>query len=124
TLAGGTASLSVSTLAVGSHSLTAVYSGSLDFAASTSAAVTQTVNAAPAPPPGAATDTVTINLAQLVVATGELRAEGVNGRIPGAGFAKSVDIHNGAPALGVCPGALIGSAAGGAAGGQWGFRGS
>src|SRR5262249_44286679 len=43
TLAGGTASFSISTLAGGAHSLTAVYGGSDDFARSTSAAVTQNV---------------------------------------------------------------------------------
>src|SRR5262249_9717383 len=46
----GTATLSVTTLATGSHPLTAVYSGSLDFLTSTSATVTQVVNAV-APPP-------------------------------------------------------------------------
>jgi membrane-bound inhibitor of C-type lysozyme len=49
----GSASLTISTLAAGSHSLTAVYSGSGNFLASTSAAVTQTVNA----PAAAATST-------------------------------------------------------------------
>src|SRR5262249_19292409 len=65
------------TLAVGSHPLSAAYSGSDNFAASTSATVTETVLAV-APPP--VTDTVTINLAQQVLGTGELRIEGVNGR--------------------------------------------
>ncbi len=45
TLVNGSASLSISTLAPGSHALTAVYSGSASFAASTSAVVTQVVNA-------------------------------------------------------------------------------
>src|SRR5213594_4481140 len=45
TLVNGSASLSISTLAAGSHPLTAVYSGSATFAASTSAVVTQVVNA-------------------------------------------------------------------------------
>src|SRR5262249_48167939 len=44
-LVNGSASLSISTLAVGSHSLTAVYSGNANLAASTSAVVTQAVNA-------------------------------------------------------------------------------
>ena len=48
TLVNGSASLSISTLAAGSHSLTAVYSGDASFAASTSATVTQIVNAAAA----------------------------------------------------------------------------
>src|SRR5207249_1716925 len=42
----GSASIAVSTLAAGSHSLTAVYGGGGNFGASTSAAVTQVVNAA------------------------------------------------------------------------------
>ena len=44
TLVNGSASLTISTLAVGSHSLTAAYSGGGNFQASTSAAITQTVN--------------------------------------------------------------------------------
>jgi len=42
-LSDGVAKLAVSTLAAGSHSITAVYSGDANFAASTSAAVTQEV---------------------------------------------------------------------------------
>jgi hypothetical protein len=44
TLSGGTASFSTAALAVGSHPITAVYSGDPDFVASTSAALTQQVN--------------------------------------------------------------------------------
>src|SRR5207245_7758840 len=43
-LVGGSASFNTSTLAVGSHSLSAVYNGSASFAASTSAVRTQVVN--------------------------------------------------------------------------------
>ncbi len=46
TLSGGKATLSVSTLAVRSHSITAVYAGTANFSASTSTAVTQVVNQA------------------------------------------------------------------------------
>src|SRR5207302_5303714 len=46
TLSNGTATLTLSTLATGPHSLTAVYGGDANDAASTSGAVTQTVNAA------------------------------------------------------------------------------
>src|SRR5262245_1088515 len=53
TLVNGSASLPISTLAAGSHSLTAAYSGDGSFAASTSAIVTQVVNA----PAAAATST-------------------------------------------------------------------
>ncbi|HEY1473322.1 MAG TPA: Ig-like domain repeat protein [Pseudolabrys sp.] len=44
TLAGGTASTAVSSLSVGSHNLTAVYSGDASFATSTSPIVTEKVN--------------------------------------------------------------------------------
>ncbi len=47
TLTSGTASLLVSNLAVRSHSIVAVYTGSPSVSASTSAAITQTVNRAP-----------------------------------------------------------------------------
>jgi len=123
-LTAGSASLSVSTLAVGTHSLTAVYSGSADFKPSTSAAVIQTVNAAPPPPPGTATDTVTIARAEFRTGNRELRVEGTNTRITGNGFATSVEIHDGAAVAGTCPGTLIGSAAVGAADGRWRFRGT
>ncbi len=42
-MSGGSASLSISTLAVGSDSITAVYGGDSNFAASTSKAVTQVI---------------------------------------------------------------------------------
>src|SRR5262249_61095571 len=53
TLVHGSASLSISALAVGSHPLTAAYGGSATFPASTSATVNQTVN------PGNTTTTLT-----------------------------------------------------------------
>ncbi|MDF3293221.1 beta strand repeat-containing protein, partial [Streptomyces silvisoli] len=46
TLSGGVATLSTSSLSVGSHSLSAVYSGDADFTGSTSPVDTQTVNQA------------------------------------------------------------------------------
>jgi hypothetical protein len=45
-LSGGKATFTLSTLAVGSHSITAVYGGSIDFTGSTSSVLTQTVNKA------------------------------------------------------------------------------
>jgi len=45
TLSGGVASVSTATLTAGSHSITAKYSGDANFAGSTSAVLTQTVNA-------------------------------------------------------------------------------
>ena len=119
----GSASISVSTLAAGSHSLTAAYGGSLDFLASTSAAVTQVVNAAaPAPPPAGATDTVTINRAELAVAKGELRVEGTTTRLANGSFAARVEIHNGPAVGGACTGALIATTPVNA--GSWAFRGT
>jgi len=124
TLVNGSASFVTSALATGSHSLTAVYSGSLDFSASTSAAVTQVVNAAPAPapPPAGATDTVTINRAELAVAKGELRVEGTTTRLANGSFAASVEIHNGPAVGGACTGALIATTP--VSGGTWAFRGT
>src|SRR5437867_4402222 len=116
----GTASISASFTA-GTHSLTAAYGGSLDFLASTSAVLTLTVGGA-APPPGA-TDTVSVNRAEQVVSTGELRVEGVNSRIPGGGFAASVSVFTGSPVSGSCPGTLIATAGVSAADGRWAFRG-
>ncbi len=49
TLSGGTASLTVNSLAVGNHTLTASYGGATGFAASTSIGVALIVSAAPAP---------------------------------------------------------------------------
>lgn len=49
-LSGGTAALSTSSLSVGSHSLTAVYSGDSTHDSSTSIANTQVVNSAPSAP--------------------------------------------------------------------------
>ncbi len=46
TLAGGSATLAVSTLSFGTHSITAVYSGDANYLTSTSAALSQTVNKA------------------------------------------------------------------------------
>src|SRR5262249_60819940 len=89
------------------------------------AVVTQPVNGAvapPPPPPAAGADTVTINLAQQVIGTGELRIEGVNGGKPAGGFAATDDIHDGAIVAGACPGALIGPVSVNGADGTWVFR--
>src|SRR5262245_55239872 len=121
----GVATLVTSALAVGSHSLTAVYSGDDDFLASTSAAVTQVVNAVAAPPPApGATDTVSVQRAEQVLNTGELRVEGTNTRITGGGFAASVEVHSGGAVGTTCPGALIATTSVSAADGRWAFRGT
>ena len=121
-LVNGSASLTISTLAAGSHSLTAAYGGSPTFLASTSAAVTQTVNAAaPAPPPPAAgTDTVSINRAER--AGTQLRVEGTTSRLANGTFAASVEIHDGTIVGGACTGALITTTP--VSGGSWAFRGT
>jgi subtilisin family serine protease len=49
TLSGGTATFSTTSLAVGSHSITATYSGDSSFGGSTSSVLTQTVTAPPSP---------------------------------------------------------------------------
>jgi len=118
----GSASISVTTLAAGTHSLTAAYGGSLDFLASTSAAVSQVVNAGAAPPPPAATDTVSVQRAEQVRATGELRVEGVNSRRTTGGFAATDEIHDGPASAGTCPGALLGTVSVSQADGRWTFR--
>src|SRR6266571_935596 len=122
TLVNGVATLVTSALATGSHSLTAVYSGDDDFLASTSAAVTQVVNAAPAPapPPAAGADTVSIGRAER--AGTQLRVEGTNSRTSAGNFAASVEIHNGGAVGTTCPGALIATTAVSAADGRWAFR--
>src|ERR1700691_2807349 len=56
TLAAGTGTLAVSTLSVGTHSLSAVYGGDTADSPSTSKAVSVTITAASAPPPTPAAD--------------------------------------------------------------------
>jgi Glycoside hydrolase family 44/Bacterial Ig-like domain (group 3) len=55
-LAGGSGTLAVSTLSVGTHALSAVYSGDAADSPSTSKTVSVTITAAAAPPPTAAAD--------------------------------------------------------------------
>ncbi len=50
-VAGGVATFSTAALSVGTHSITAVYSGDANYSASTSSAVTETVNPVSPPPP-------------------------------------------------------------------------
>jgi len=116
----GSASISVTTLATGSHPLTAVYSGSLDFLTSTSATVTQVVNAVAPPPPAAGADTVTIGRADR--AGNQLRVEGTTSRLANGTFAASVEIHDGTIVGGACTGALITTTP--VSGGSWAFRGT
>ena len=57
TLSNGSAVLAVSSLAVGVHSITAIYSGDANDSGSTSSVLTETVNAPPPGPPSALTAT-------------------------------------------------------------------
>ncbi len=59
-ISGGTAALVISSLSVGSHSITAVYSGDSDYLTSTSAAITQDVNPAAPATPGPITGTAAV----------------------------------------------------------------
>ena len=58
TLAGGTATFTTSSLALGNHSISAGYGGDTDFTTSTSATIT--VSITPVPPPAAGTQSVTV----------------------------------------------------------------
>ena len=76
-LANGTAALAVSSLSLGSHSLTAAYAGATNFLASTSTAVTQTVNNASTttaltatPNPSVSSQVVTLKATVSVIAPG------------------------------------------------------
>jgi hypothetical protein len=93
--ASGVATLSVSSLAVGTHSLTAVYSGPNSFAGSTSAAVTQTVNKA-------ATSTVVATSSSPVIpGTSVTFIAVVSATAPGAGAPTgNVTFNDGATVLG------------------------
>jgi len=92
-LSGGRASLAVSTLALGSHSITGIYSGDASYATSTSPALTQTVNAAPPGAPANLTATAVsssqINLSWAASPTGgviySVYSSNVSGFAPSAG---------------------------------------
>ncbi|HEY6196178.1 MAG TPA: Ig-like domain repeat protein [Candidatus Eisenbacteria bacterium] len=95
-LSGGTASLNTSALAVGTHSLTAVYAGDGSFTGSTSSAVSQVVNQAATttavsntPNPSLAGQSVAITATVAVTAPGSGTATG------------SVQFFDGASPLGI-----------------------
>lgn len=77
TLSGGAAITAVSTLTGGSHSLTAVYGGSTNFAASTSSVVTQTVNKA-STATGLSASSLTSVFGQPVTLTATISSSSVN----------------------------------------------
>jgi alpha-tubulin suppressor-like RCC1 family protein len=92
-LSSGEATLSTSGLTVGSHSVTAVYSGSGSFAASTSSDLTQTVNLIPTTTVLASTPSGTAKLGQSVALTATVSS---GSGTPGG----SVTFNDGATALG------------------------
>src|SRR5207249_296790 len=95
TLVNGSASLTVSTLTAGSHPLTAVYSGSATLAPSTSAVVTQIVNA-----PAAAATSTTLTSTPNPSTTGQ--AVTLSATVPSAAGVPTgtVTLSDGATALG------------------------
>ena len=90
TLSGGSASISTSTLSVGSHSLTAAYAGATDFSASTSAVHTHDVNTA--------TTTTTVATSPNPSAFGESVA--ITATVSPAAASGSVEFFDGAISLG------------------------
>jgi uncharacterized repeat protein (TIGR01451 family) len=85
TLAGGTAAFTTSSLTLGTHTITATYGGTVGFAASTSPALTQTVQISP--------DSVRLRALQVAVSKTEALASGAafEGAVAGAiaeGFAE------------------------------------
>ncbi|KJY40725.1 hypothetical protein VR41_14630, partial [Streptomyces sp. NRRL B-1568] len=103
-LVGGVATLSVSTLSVGSHPLTATYNGDTNFAGSTSPVDTQTVTQA-------ATTTVLVSLPDpSVFGEAKVLTATVTATAPGAGTPTgTVDFFDGATLLGSAP--LVGGVA-------------
>ncbi|MGH7745929.1 MAG: Ig-like domain repeat protein, partial [Candidatus Dormibacteria bacterium] len=78
-VASGTAACALSAAGVGSHAITAVYSGDANFATSTSAVVTEVVNQAPT------TATVTSSVNPSVVGQGVTYTVAVKANAPGGG---------------------------------------
>ena len=101
TIGGGSATLSLTTLAVGAHSITAVYSGDTNDAASTSAALSQTVNKivstlALTSSPNPSTSGQSVNLAATVTPSA---ATGAVQFLDGATALGTVTINGGAASL-------------------------
>jgi hypothetical protein len=100
TVSGGAAALTVSSLSVGSHSITAIYSGDANYTGSASAALTQTVSPAPPGAPSNLTatpnSTSQINLAWTASPTSgvtyTIYSSAIPGFIPSAGNRISVGV--------------------------------
>lgn len=98
-LSGGTATFTTASMAVGSHSITAVYSGDVNFVASTSHSLTQTVSQSTTTTKLSKNSTAAIRFGQSVTFTATLAAVG-----PGAGTPTgAVTFLEGATVLGVSP---------------------
>jgi hypothetical protein len=80
TLSGGSASFTTASLAVGTHSITAVYGGDINNAASTSPAVVQTVNASVVPPPQSGHPIPTLSALGMILLSMLLGALGISRR--------------------------------------------
>ena len=78
--AGGVATLAVSTLTTGAHSLTAVYSGDLNYTGASSPVVTQTVNVGPSAVTLSATP-ASVVFGQTVTLTATVTPSGATGNI-------------------------------------------
>jgi hypothetical protein len=77
-LSGGSASFTTASLAVGTHSITAVYSGDVNNAASASPAVMQTVDASVVPPPQASQPIPTLSELSMILLSMLLGALGIS----------------------------------------------
>jgi hypothetical protein len=77
-LSGGSASFTTASLAVGTHSITAVYSGDVNNAASASPAVVQTVDASVVPPPQASRPIPTLSESGMILLSMLLGALGIS----------------------------------------------
>src|SRR5262249_62384042 len=106
-LVNGSASLPVSTLALGSHSLASIYSGSANFLASTSPTVTQTVSArtttslASTPNPSVTGQAVTLSATVSPVAPASGVPTGTVTFLDGATSLGVVNLNNGSATLDV-----------------------
>jgi hypothetical protein len=93
-LAGNSAQLTVSTLAVGSHTITAVYSGSANFGGSASAALTETINQS------STTTTLASNLNPATLGQAVILRATVVPSVSGATATGTVTFSDGASSLG------------------------
>ena len=101
-LSSGTAACTVTTLTVGTHSITARYSGNATYDPSTSSAITETVNPVPVDPTLALTSSANPSTSGQAV-TFTLAISGPNGTATG-----TVNFLDGATAIGGCSAVAVG----------------